>query len=57
MQTSKQDTVMIDQVYAKTSIECNARLRNKKQKQKNNSDVTENLRYKTKNVMRHLTDT
>ena len=48
---------MIDQVYAKISIECNARLRNKKQKQKNNSDVTENLRYKTKNVMRHLTDT
>ena len=34
---------MIDQAYAKTSICCNARLRNKRQKQKNNSDVTENL--------------
>ena len=35
---------MIDQAYAKTSISCNARLRNKMQKQKKkNSDVTENL--------------
>ena len=59
MQTSKycNDTVMIDQAYAKTSVYCNARLMNKRQKQKNNSDVTENLRYKAQNVMHHLTGT
>ena len=39
---------MIDQAYTKTSICCNARLRNKRQKQnkkiqQNNSDATENL--------------
>ena len=35
---------MIDQAYAKTSIYCNVRLRNKRQNPKqNNSDVTENL--------------
>ena len=34
MQRCKSDTVIIDQAYAKTSIYCNARLRNKRQKQK-----------------------
>ena len=43
MQTSKQNTVMIYQAYAKTGVYCNARLRNKMQKQKNKGDVTENL--------------
>ena len=32
MQTCKSDNVMIDQAYTKTSIYCNARLRNKRQK-------------------------
>ena len=34
---------MIDLAYAKTSIYCNAMLRNKREKRKKNSDVTENL--------------
>ena len=35
MQTSKKDTVMIEQAYVKTSIYCNERLRkNKRQKKK-----------------------
>ena len=38
-----QDAVMIDQAYAKTSIYRNASLRNKRQKQKSNSDVAGNL--------------
>ena len=50
MQTSKQDTVILDQAYAKTSGYCNARLRNKRQKQtkKSNSDVTETSDSKPK---------
>ena len=47
----------MDQAYAKISIFCNARLRNKRQNKKSNSDVTENLWCKTKNVMQHLADT
>ena len=43
MQTCKWDTVMVDQAYAKTSICCNVKLRNKRQKQKINSKVTVNL--------------
>ena len=34
MQTSKKDTVMIEQAYVKTSTYCNERLRNKRQKKK-----------------------
>ena len=34
---------MIDQIYAKTSVCRNARLINKRQNKKNNSDVTGNL--------------
>ena len=51
MQTSKKDTVMIEQAYVKTSTYCNERLRNKRQKktkQKKSSDVTENYDTKPK---------
>ena len=53
MQTSKKDTVMIEQAYVKTSTYCNERLRNKKQKKKKkkkkkSSDVTENYDTKPK---------
>ena len=52
MQTSKKDTVMIEQAYVKTSTYCNERLRNKRQKKKKtkkkSSDVTENYDTKPK---------
>ena len=39
MQTWKWDTVMVDQACAKSSMCCNVKVRNKRQKQKINSDV------------------
>ena len=51
MQTSKKDTVMIEQAYVKTSTYCNERLRNKRQKKKKkkkSSYVNENYYKKPK---------
>ena len=52
MQTSKKDTVMIEQAYVKTSTYCNERLRNKRQKKKKqkkkSSYVNENYYTKPK---------
>ena len=56
MQTWTWDTVMVDQACAKCSMCCNVKVRNKRQKQKINSDVTVNLWHKAKNVVHQLTE-